>query len=56
MNHASHPSSRQARRRLSAKRSAVIVAAAALSTLAVSPMAGAHASVLPALTCSDHTL
>ena len=56
MNHASHSSTRQARCRPSAKRSAVIVAAAALSILAVAPMAGAQASVLPALTCSDHTL
>jgi pimeloyl-ACP methyl ester carboxylesterase len=56
MNYDIHPSGWQARRRPGAKRSAVIVAAAALSTIAVSPIAGAHASVLPALTCSDHTL
>lgn len=56
MNHDIHPSGWQARRRPCAKRCAVIVAAAALSTITVSPIASAHASVLPALTCSDHTL
>lgn len=56
MNLCSHPSGRRHRRRRSLNRSSIIVAAATLSTFAASPVVAAHASGLPVLTCSAHTL